>query len=123
MKTLNNLIESTIKQNAEPRNGNAYGMLLNEKQLAAVLGQTEYAVRQLRLKHGLPCIPNKGQHQIFYYWPTVDEYFKKKSKPFDTETEQPVIATNEVTAKICIPPELPEPVPSKQRRYKPMEPV
>ena len=100
-------------------------LIMNEKTLAEYLGQTEYEVKQLREKCGLPCLPRNGRHKIQYYWPVVDEYFRQQSKPFDssrksTENQdcEPVTDTN------IINPESKEPVvPKMQILYKPMEPV
>ena len=100
-------------------------LLMNEKTLAEYLGQTEYAVRQLRKKCGLPHLPKNGRHEIQYYWPVVDEYFRQQSKQFDSSRKPTEKQDCEpVTDMNIINPESTEPVvPKKQYMYKPMEPV
>ena len=98
--------------------------MLNEKALAEILGLTEYRVRQMRLKQGLPCITDKDQHQIYYYWPVVDEYFRAKSKPYGSdETISEVLDKDAEPDVDFSSTEPPEPVLSKQPVYKPMERV
>ena len=99
-------------------------MLMNEKELADYLGQTEYSVKQLRLKCGLPALPKNGRHEIQYYWPAVDDYLRQLSKPFNADGEPLKKSQYEtVTDSNNAPSGAPEPVTSKQILYKPMEPV
>ncbi len=110
---------STNKTNWQPT-----CLMLNEKDLASVLGVTEYRVRQMRLKQGLPCVADKDQHQIYYYWPVVDEYFRAKSKPYNTESEEATVEENTSTTDMKLSlPDQQEPAHSKLCQYKPMEPV
>lgn len=100
-------------------------LIMNEKTLADYLGQTEYAVKQLRTKCGLPCLPRNGRHEIQYYWPAVDEYFRQQSKPFRSDMKQVKITDYgaEVDMDI-VQPEPMEPVGTfKKCQYKKMEPV
>lgn len=100
-------------------------LIMNEKTLADYLGQTEYAVRQLRTKCGLPCLPRNGRHEIQYYWPAVDEYFRQQSKPFCYDMKQ--VKKTDYGAEVdmdIVQPEPMEPVGIvKQCQYKKMEPV
>ena len=98
-------------------NNNYYqppSLLMNEKELAIFLGQTEYAVKQLRVKCGLQ-----------YYWPAVDEYLRQLSRPFNADDGEPMKKTepDKVTDMNSIPTGEPEPATSKHVLYKPMEPV
>ncbi len=100
-------------------------LLMNEKELANFLGQTEYTVKQLRLKCGLPTLPKNGRHEVQYYWPVVDEFLRQLSKPFNAEDVQPMERPepDKVTDMNSIPTGEPEPGISKQLLFKPMEPV
>ena len=109
-------------------NNNYYqppSLLMNEKELAIFLGQTEYAVKQLRLKCGLPTLPKNGRHEVQYYWPAVDEYLRQLSRPFNADDGEPMKKTEpvKVTDMNSIPTGEPEPATSKHVLYKPMEPV
>lgn len=116
---MENINTSTSKVNWQSKR-----LMLNEKELASVLGVSEYRVRQMRLNQNLPCITYKDQHQIYYYMPVVDEYFRARSKPYSTEAEEATVTENVSTTDIKLSlPDLQEPAHSKQCQYKTMEPV
>lgn len=119
LKKMENINTSTSKVNWQSKR-----LMLNEKELASVLGVTEYRVRQMRLKQDLPCITDKEQHQIYYYLPVVDEYFRARSKPYRSESEEPTVTENAMATDMKFSlTDLQEPAHSKQFFYKTMEPV
>ena len=70
------------------------------------------------------CITDKEQHQIYYYLPVVDEYFRARSKPYRSESEEPTVTENAMATDMKFSlTDLQEPAHSKQFFYKTMEPV
>ena len=83
-KTESNSIENIM---IKPKENRSVGVVLNEKQLAKYLGTSRYFVTLLRKRYGLKYVVLQGMHNIYYYLPMVDEFFRNKSKSDDNGDE------------------------------------
>ncbi len=118
-----NIVTET-KMNKENRTA---GVVLNEKQLAKYLGTSRYFVTLLRKKYGLKYVVLRGSHNIYYYLPMVDEFFRNMSKSdnADDSADESVPA---IPSEVKLPEALDtlvvtEPKRVRTRHFKPMQQI
>ncbi len=97
----------------------AAGVVLNEKQLAKYLGTSRYFVTLLRKKYGLKYVVLHGMHNIYYYLPMVDEFFRNKSKS-DKADEDLDESGSESASEVKLPEAFETMVPAEPKRAKTM---
>ena len=97
----------------------AAGVVLNEKQLAKYLGTSRYFVTLLRKKYGLKYVVLRGMHNIYYYLPMVDEFFRNMSKS-DNPDEDSDESSPEIASEVKLPKAFETLVPAEPKRVKTM---
>ena len=97
----------------------ASGVVLNEKQLAKYLGTSRYFVTLLRKKYGLKYVVLHGMHNIYYYLPMVDEFFRNKSKS-DKADEDSDESSSKSASEVKLPEAFETMVPAEPKRVKTM---
>ncbi len=97
----------------------ASGVVLNEKQLAKYLGTSRYFVTLLRKKYGLKYVVLHGMHNIYYYLPMVDEFFRNKSKS-DKADEDSDESSSKSASEVKLPEAFETMVPAEPKRAKTM---
>ena len=105
----------------------AAGVVLNEKQLAKYLGTSRYFVTLLRKKYGLKYVVLRGMHNIYYYLPMVDEFFRNMSKS-DNSDEDSDESSPESASEVKLPEAFEtlvsaEPKRVKTMHFKPMQQI
>ena len=109
-----------IDVNADAAKENrAAGVVLNEKQLAKYLGTSRYFVTLLRKKYGLKYVVLHGMHNIYYYLPMVDEFFRNKSKS-DKADEDSDESSSKSASEVKLPEAFETMVPAEPKRAKTM---
>ena len=103
----------------EAKEKRAFGVVLNEKQLAKYLGTSRYFVTLLRKKYGLKYVALHGMHNIYYYLPMVDEFFRNKSKT-DNADDDSDESSPEIASEIKLPEAFEKLVPAEPKRVKAM---
>lgn len=108
--------------NTEPeaaKEKRAFGVILNEKQLAKYLGTSRYFVTLLRKKYGLKYVVLHGMHTIYYYLPMVDEFFRNRSKA-DYADDDSDESSPEIASEVQLPEAFEKLVPAEPKRTKTM---
>lgn len=113
-----NIINPDVDTETAKGNGPA-GLVFNEKQLAKYLGTSRYFVTLLRKKYGLKYVELRGMHNIYYYLPMVDEFFRNKSKS-DKEDEDSDESSPESASEVKLPEAFETLVPAEPKRVKTM---
>ena len=119
-----NTIDIDTEKEKEKR---SVGVVLNEKQLAKYLGTSRYFVTLLRKKYGLKYVVLRGMHNIYYYLPMVDEFFRNMSKS-DNSDEDSDESSPESASEVKLPEAFETLVPAepkrvKQMHFKPMQQI